>query len=272
MGKPIVVGIDDQPDSETVLSWAITEASRRRVPLLVLHAGEVPPVRTGRGGPLLAQRQTAGVALVDKAVAVVQAADKDLHVSSVIVPGDPADALISWSDDALMLVLGRRKGSPGVCTVRGVVAAQARCPVVVVRPRTSAALPVVVGVDGSPGTSAAIEFAFDHAARHRTWVRAVHTWYRSLLPHDITDERAAHHKIVTDAVDAAQRRHPTVPVRTHRPIGRAQDVLCEQSAGAQLVVVGTRGHSGVAGLLLGSVSQALLRTAHCPVAVIPPAP
>jgi nucleotide-binding universal stress UspA family protein len=130
---------------------------------------------------------------------------------------------------------------------------------------------VVVGVDGSPVTTTAIEFAFDQASRHKTSVRAVHAWHRSPLPGggDITEERARHFKIVSDALTAARDRYPLVPVYISRPIGRAETILSEQSMTAQLLVVGTRGHSPMTGLLLGSVSQALLRTASCPLAVIP---
>jgi nucleotide-binding universal stress UspA family protein len=86
---------------------------------------------------------------------------------------------------------------------------------------------------------------------------------------DITEERAKHFKIVSEALTAARDRYPLVPVHISRPVGSAEEILSEHSMTAQLLVVGTRGHSPMAGLLLGSVSQALLRTASCPLAVIP---
>ncbi|MBP2328784.1 nucleotide-binding universal stress UspA family protein [Kibdelosporangium banguiense] len=274
MSKPIVVGIDGRPDSAIALDWAIAEAARRGLRLTVLHVGEAWS-RPVAGGPLMTAPQTHGQKVVADAAAVIQAMNRDIRFSSLIVPGTPADVLASWATDASMIVLGNRNRgaltTAALGSVSGTVASQARCPVVVVRSLASDQLPVLLGVDGSAVTTAAVEFAFDYASRHKTWVRAVHTWHRSMFPggDDIAEERAAHFRIVSDALAAARDRHPTVPVRISRPVGRAEEVLSEQSMEAQLLVVGTRGHSPKAGLLLGSVSQALLRTVSCPLAVIP---
>jgi nucleotide-binding universal stress UspA family protein len=183
--------------------------------------------------------------------------------------------LADWSTDATVIVLGHH----GLSKVGGVVhgsvgssvTARAHCPVVVVRGLLTHRAPVVVGVDGSPGSKAAIAFAMDYAARCNTWVRAVHAWRRSTLPGagDLATERAAHLRVVVDAVAGVRDRQPSVPVRVVRPIGRTADILTGESMSAQLLVVGTRGHGYVSGLLLGSVSQALLRTAGCPLAVVP---
>src|SRR5262249_15633469 len=143
-----------------------------------------------------------GQQVVDQAVAVVRAMNRDISVSSLVVPGNPADVLTSWSTDASMLVLGSRgQGAVGTAihgSVGSSVAARAQCPVVVVRVAPPKRAAVVVGVDGSPASKAALEFAFDHAARHATWVRAVHTWHRSALhgAGDLQTQRAAHQKVL----------------------------------------------------------------------------
>ncbi|MCE7004650.1 universal stress protein [Kibdelosporangium philippinense] len=270
MSKPIVVGVDGQPGSDIALGWAIAEAARRARRLMLLHVGEVWSPPFVGDGSLMAAIRTRGQQVIEKALTVVHATNRNVQVSSLVLPGDPPDVLISWSSEASMLVLGDSVRA-SLATVPRTVAARSRCPLIVVRTQWSDQLPVVVGVDGSPVTRAAIEFAFDHAAQHRTWVRAVHAWHRSVLPGDrgIVEERAAHFAVVADALEQSRQRYPLVPVHISRPIGHAAEVLSEQSTAAQLLVVGTRGHSGVAGLLLGSVSQALLRTAGCPLAVIP---
>jgi len=271
MSKPIVVGADGTPGSEPALEWATAEAHRRSLPILVLHVGDVDDYPAVNSGSLL--KRTHGQRVAAKAVEAVRA--RGVSVSSVVIPGHPADVLASWSTDASMIVLGSRGLNKTGTAIHGSVGlsvtARARCPVVVVRNALRRRAPVVVGVDGSPASGAAIVFAMDYAARRNTWVRAVHAWRRGMLPGsgDLATERTAHLKVVTDAMTGVRDRFPSVPVRIARPIGRPADILTDESTAAQLVVVGTRGHGYVSGLLLGSVSQALLRSANCPLAVIP---
>jgi nucleotide-binding universal stress UspA family protein len=163
-----------------------------------------------------------------------------------------------------------------VTAVRGSVgakvAAQARCPVIIARtPPASRNAPVVLGVDGSAASNAATDFAFDYASSARTGVRAVHAWHRSVLPGagDIGTQRRAHLRVVTEALAAAADCHPDVPTWVVSSPGGANDVLSYESMTAQLIVVGSHGHGLRSGLLLGSVSQALLHTASCPLAIIP---
>ncbi|RSM85133.1 universal stress protein [Kibdelosporangium aridum] len=271
MSKPIVVGIDGRPDSDIALEWATAEAAHRKVPLLILHAGEVSPIRSVSRGPLLEATRTTSERVVDKAIAIVQTTNRDISVSSVIAPGDPADVLISWSTEALMLVLGNRGRPPLLGSVCAKVTTQARCPVIIARTMPSKHAPVVLGVDGSPVSKTAAAFAFDYAARHTTGVRAVHTWHRSSLPSsgDLPAQRRAHLRVVTETLADAHDHHPKVPAWVVSTIGNARDVLRDESMQAQLLVVGTHGHGATSGLLLGSVSQAMMRTASCPVAVIP---
>ncbi|MCE7002080.1 universal stress protein [Kibdelosporangium philippinense] len=271
MSKPIVVGVNGQPNSDIALEWAIAEAAHRAVPLLILHAGEVAPMRAVGRGPLLQTTRTSGKALVDKAIAVVQAMNKDIFVSSVIAPGAPADVLIRWSAEALMLVVGNRGRSPLRSSVGAKVAARARCPVIIARAVPSKHTPVVLGVDGSLVSKAAAAFAFDYAAKHTAGVRAIHTWRRSSLPGSgaLPAQRRAHLYVAAEALADAHDRHPTVLAWVVCTIGNARDVLRDESTQAQLLVVGTHGRGAKSGLLLGSVSRALIRTASCPVAVIP---
>jgi nucleotide-binding universal stress UspA family protein len=276
MSKPIVVGIDNNPDSAVALSWATAEAARLGSPLMILHVDHAwsPAVR-GTGAMLQAQR-THGQELVEQAHAVVQATNRDISVSSLVVPGDPADVLISWSIDASMLVLGSSERTRLMSAVRGPVgakvAAQASCPVIIARtPPAGHSAPVVLGVDGSAASEAATEFAFDYAAKAGTGVRAVHAWHRSVLPGsgDIGTQRRAHLRVVTEALAAAADRHPDVPTWVVSSTGGANDVLSYESMTAQLIVTGSHGHGLRSGLLLGSASQALLHTASCPLAIIP---
>jgi nucleotide-binding universal stress UspA family protein len=279
MRKPIVVGIDNIPGGRDALDWAIAESRSTSLPLMLLHA-DVPAQSRSRasvlaGGAARDDDQTHARQAAADAVQYVLTQNRDIGISSVVFPGEAADVLVRWSTDASLIVLGNRGGKimseAMLGTVSGAVSAQSQCPVVVVRAPAPKRAPVVVGVDGSPRSEAAIMFAFDYATRHGTWVLALHAWHRSSWngSGNITSQRAAHKHTVTEAVASAQARYPKTPVRPSSPIGPASKLLTEESMEAQLIVVGTRGHDLGASLLLGSVSQSLLRQAQCPVAVIP---
>lgn len=138
---------------------------------------------------------------------------------------------------------------------------------------------IVVGVDGSPGAHVALEWAAGEArargwplhvmfgwsgigvrvARESGWVKAV--------TEDL--ERAAAEDLVHSAVSAVFGAEPDVEV-VERPVpGEGAEALVDASRDADLLVVGSRGYGGFAGLRLGSVSQKCTLHAHCPVVVVP---
>jgi nucleotide-binding universal stress UspA family protein len=163
------------------------------------------------------------------------------------------------------------------------LAAHAACPVVVVRgderdPADAVGLPVVVGVDGTPVSEAAIAFAFEAAAARAVPLVAVHVWTelavtRAMEPYVDWDairqeEKQRLDRGLGDLLAQWSDKHPDVPVRRIIAHDRPGRYLVEQSGEAQLVVVGSRGHGELAGLVLGSVSNALVHRARCPVAVV----
>src|SRR5690242_11261232 len=131
MSKPIVVGVDGTPGSGPALDWAVTEAHHRSLPLVVLHVGDVDDYPAVSSGSLL--ERTHGQRVAAKAVEVAHA--RGVSVSSVVIPGSPADVLAGWSTDASMIVLGHDGlGRVGIAihgSVGSSVSARARCPVVV---------------------------------------------------------------------------------------------------------------------------------------------
>ena len=137
---------------------------------------------------------------------------------------------------------------------------------------------IIVGVDGSPSSRAALAWAYDEAAHHGASLTVLTTWHSPTLPispsgaaleegYETLPRRSA--LAMLDEVTAdLEPRSPTVDVRTSIEEGHAAEVLIDRSKGCDLVVVGSRGHGGFAGLLLGSVSQHLVAHAHCPVVVV----
>ncbi|GAA0209430.1 hypothetical protein GCM10008944_29330 [Cytobacillus oceanisediminis] len=138
--------------------------------------------------------------------------------------------------------------------------------------------PLVVGHDGSRFSDSALAWALDHAEAAGLPVHVVRAWSISTAarPADArpgfvpgVDElgRATQAALEADTADA-RAAHPDVPVTLEAVHGPADDTLLEASRGASMVVIGPRGLGGFAGLLLGSVSDRLVRHASCPVLVL----
>ncbi|MFI5492228.1 universal stress protein [Actinoplanes sp. NPDC051859] len=136
---------------------------------------------------------------------------------------------------------------------------------------------IVVGVDGSPGSRKALRWAAAEAAVHGTDLIVVNVWEHTLLPpagNVSVSERYVPDPSQRTADDLLQviteelGRQPAVLVKPQVKQGRAAKVLIDESANAQLLVVGERGHGGFAGLVLGSVSQHVAAYAKCPVTVV----
>ena len=139
---------------------------------------------------------------------------------------------------------------------------------------------IVVGVDGSDTSRNALAWAYDEAGHHGASLVVLTTWhppampmtppYGNLPPEGYGDQPRQ------EALDLLERftaelvpKDPAVDVRTSVEEGKnPAKVLIERSKEADLLVVGSRGHGGFAGMLLGSVSQHLVAHAECPVVVV----
>jgi len=140
---------------------------------------------------------------------------------------------------------------------------------------------IVVGVDGSDASVAALQWAIDLAAQTGADVDAVHVYeiglawidgYQPDIGRWIAEAAAAAEKLLKGVVERASADHPDVHVIRTVIEGPAARTLIAQAADADLLVVGTRGHGGLPGLLLGSVSNQCTHHAPCPVVVVPTRP
>jgi nucleotide-binding universal stress UspA family protein len=137
---------------------------------------------------------------------------------------------------------------------------------------------IVVGIDGSEGSQHALEFAFREAKLRGADVHAVTTWqvptmaypggYIPPIPSRSEWAKGAK-EALGKALDSCNGAKAGVDVSCIVREGQAADVLVEESAHADLLVVGSRGLGGFRGLLVGSVSQQCAHHAHCPVAIVP---
>ncbi|MDW6057425.1 universal stress protein [Streptomyces sp. FXJ1.4098] len=129
---------------------------------------------------------------------------------------------------------------------------------------------IVVGTDGSLSADAALRWAAREARVHNAPLEVIHAWegvVGQVVPPDAEFER--HAKAVLDAaVDRLPARERPPGTNTRLVKGHAAAALIKASEGAAMVVVGSHGHGGFVGTLLGSVSQRVATHAHCPVVIV----
>ena len=290
LSAAVVVGIAADGGSGPALAWAAAEAARLDRPLRIVHAIPAPPALDPYGiVPALDEAsacRAAAARLLDAALAEVPSLAPGVRASGTVVRGSPRRALLAASRDASLLVLGsRRRGrslrtGPVGAPLHRRVACSARCPVTVVPAEEGTGPPdraprVVVGVDGSPHSEAAVGFAFRAAARRGAALTAVHAWCAD-HPADLegvaappaTTEAAAY-ALVDEAVGRWRELCPDVPVSAEVVHRDPVSALLAGSAGAALLVVGSRGRRGVLRGLSRSVGGAVLDGAAGPVALVP---
>jgi nucleotide-binding universal stress UspA family protein len=314
---PVVVGIDGSSSALDAVRWAAREAARRGTPLRLVSAFSWHDTRHigdhGHYREVMLRRTREAVA--EAAETAAQAAP-GIEISERVVDGFPVPRLVAASRHAGLVVIGDR-GLGGfssllVGSVAIGLAAHAECPVVVVRgerpSEDGTAGPVVVGVDGSPLSEAALAFAFAAADAHKVPLVAVHAWTDSVLDAAVVPLlgweaiETVEQLLLAERLAGWGEKYPDVEVRrvvardrpAHALLERAAGVwtderaqegrrrvqarerraerghVIEQAATAQLVVVGSHGRGSAAGLVLGSVSHAVLHHAPCPVAVVRP--
>jgi len=285
--KPVVVGVDGSPSSDLATAWAADEATRRRVPLRVVHAFIWPLMHLhlgpGPDAPAHAGLRAEAVRILDDAKSLARSRHPELDVQTVLVTGMIVPVLLGESRNAQIVVLGSRGlgGFTGllVGSVAVQMCAHASCPVIVTLATgtLNVAGSVVVGVDGSGLSMRAVAFAFEQADARGVPLIAVHAWTRAvsrkpgdMLPvvHDVDAVQEEERRVLAESLAGWSDKYPDVAVEQRLVHGHAAETLLAESGQAQLLVVGSRGRGGFRGLLLGSVSQAVLHHATSTVAVI----
>lgn len=288
----ILVGVDGSPSSMAAVRWAAREATMRNVPLTIVHVLAAP----WAGSPILAlpaapvpaeffeQREEGARQLLSDAIKVAEdnavgngSPQINAEVAEVFVSA-PAATLVDQSKDAEMVVVGTRGQSTWRRVLLGSVSTglvhHAHCPVAVIHNEPSSPLtdsPVLVGIDGSPASELATAIAFDEASWRGVELVALHAWNDADMSHIPSKEwpavRAAAQKTLAERLAGWQERYPDVTVRRQVVGGEPARHLLESAQSAQLVVVGSRGRGGFSGMLLGSVSMAVVHAARIPVIV-----
>lgn len=285
MNRPVVVGVDGSPSSLAAADLAAATAVARSRPLVLVH-GYLHPL--GYGVPLnpydlgVPAPTAESEKMLESVAADLAERHPGLRVQVRQVAGGPGATMVEESRRAELVVVGSRGvgGFAGLLlgSVSGQLAQHGHCPVLIVRPEEQPIPvdgPVLVGVDGSDSAAYAIELAADEAERRDAELVLLHVRSpeRGAVAPEVaaeasTAERAEAAGLLVEAADRVRAAHPGLRV-TERAVTAAspETALVEASGEASLVVVGSRGRGGFVGLLLGSVSQAVVQHAHCPVLV-----
>jgi nucleotide-binding universal stress UspA family protein len=281
----ILVCVDGSAGSDTAVAWATREAIMRNLPITLMHA--VPPVVVGWPvGPLYADmpewQVENGQRAIDQARKTLSAnlgESEPPEINIEMVYSSVVPALIDASKEASMIVAGSQGvGALGRLLLGSVTTAllhHAHCPVAVIHSEEGAApdsdAPVLVGVDGSTASEAAIHLAFDEASRRGVELVALHAWSDvgvfPMLGMDWRDSEAKGQEILAERLAGWQEQYPDVHVKRLLFCDKPAQWLLKESERAQLVVIGSHGRGGFAGMLLGSVSSHVAQSATVPVIV-----
>lgn len=288
-GGTIVVGVDGSPSARRALLWAADQAAAERRSLTLVHA--IPPAGA-------AWLDAAGI---DHRVGVdsVRAEGHDIlrtardevagrasgvEVHGVVQVVDPRALLLDLSEEASMVVLGSRGrgpvrslllGSVGVAVTR-----HARCPVVIHRPGNAGKVRrgILVGVDGTEHSAAALELAFTQASVRGLPLTVLHSFWDAPAgvagPHRV-DPRSQgleeQRLLVAESLSGMGEKYPDVHVDTELARGFAGDCLVRMGERMNMIVVGAHHGGSASEILFGSVTTSVVEHASCPVAVVPSA-
>jgi nucleotide-binding universal stress UspA family protein len=271
--RRVIVGVKDLTVSGAALDWAAREAAANGRHLVVAHAAAaIYAMVPSHGRPGV----PGGDRTLEAALVAVRTRLEQDRVQPVLRSGNAGVALVelAYAEDVLVIGAPPRHGWLHARSTTHYVLGHSPCPVVVVPPASSvagrrAALAsahlgdnlagqVVVGVDGSAASRAALSFGFAYAARHRL---ALATVYVAARPPAAT--KASGSRVLADQVERLEREYPQVPVRRLTVSGSVVSALVTAGVGAAVLVAGISGTRAAT-----SAARGLIDASGTPVALV----
>lgn len=282
--RPVIAAVDGSAESLRAAAWAAADAALHGCTLRLVCSAAFP---TAYGlTPIVTDEQVnrirtdAETMLTEVARAVRDTAPGQVPPIGTEVIVDPIiPHLIARSRRARLVVVGNRgqgmmrRGLLG--SVSSAMVRHAHCPVAVVHADPDVEVipwdrPVLVGVDGTVNSVPAVRIAFEEASLRKVALVALHAWsdtYSGIPASDWEAVREYENALLAQELAGYQECYPDVPVRRILVCEQPARSLVGESGEAQLVVVGSHGRGGFAGMLLGSTSAAVVQSAQCPVIV-----
>ncbi|MFE3373250.1 universal stress protein [Streptomyces sp. NPDC059173] len=276
--QEIVVGVDHRGNWHPAVTWGADEAHLRGLRLRL--ALSIPPRHdTADDASNLWRLARDCRRTLETAISWTHARRPDIGITGSLLDGSPGRQLALLSHHVRLVVLGSRHlhraeeilGSGSVVIF---VTAQARCPVVVVggpqHEGSSDPLRIVVGVDGSEPSEAALALAFEEAAIRGCALYAIAVWRPPVLSLRTGDALFRdQRRLLYETVARREKEYPDVQLHQEVRIGSPVEVLAQAGEHARGIVVGRRGEGGCTGMRVGSVVHGLLHRSHCPVITVP---
>ncbi|OIQ87526.1 universal stress proteinc [mine drainage metagenome] len=281
MSRTVVVGVEGTESSGDALVWAAQEAAARYDELEIVYAtgARYAALDPARDDDVTGQAET----LLGDATESALRVEPNLTIRRTISPSTPGVALTEASERAALVVVGCRPLGAVERAFAGSLAYQvvagSHCPVLVVpRATGTRGSGVVVGVDASEDSIAAVAQAAEEADRLGQELTVVHAWKEpmadAVLGHaldsydEVIEERER--VVLAESLAGLGERYPDLVVNRHLVHRQPAETLLDLARTARLLVVGSRGRHGVARMLLGSVSHTVVVHAPCPVLVVRP--
>lgn len=286
----IIVGVDGSDASIEAVRWATYEAGRRDVPMLIVSCYSVPIYGIQEAGTHqtcedVAMYQHGAATIVHRATELVSEIDPDVVVDVMTTLSAAAVAISEAARAGDEIVVGATGHSGFVDGVLGSVATsvvqRSHVPVIVVpaKPVAEAGVTmrkIVIGLDGSAASIAALDWAYEQALLTGAELTAVHGWIYP-YPHLRTVISSARSQMQLDAMEELKTSLQSLgvllssgPVHVHPRLVEksAVDALLDEADDADLLVIGSGGRGALRSSLLGSVSHSVAQHANCPVVII----
>lgn len=278
MAQHVVIGVDGSEASRAALQWGLDFATHHRARVTLLQIADDSFL--SERAAFRSESQAVSDRLLKQEIETARNLGFTGDIDGVAIVGHPVEEFEKFSKQADLIVLGDHTGNKASSAFFGSrsvkIAAVSHVPVVVVphiedKPTKG----VVVGVDGSEASQAAINYAAEEASRLGVELVAVYAWMPPLTPgleqlwseELLEAQQSAAEEALAIGTAGLANRYPDLKIR--REIVQAPPIgaLIGEAKGASLLVVGSRGRGGFSRLLLGSVSQGVLTDLPCPVVV-----